>query len=530
MNVVGLSGNLWPIHLKPLPGELLSSWLVRLAHGHGLKLQTFCAMVFGRDKPIWGRDIDKLAPEWLITKLAECTGTSAQVVFGTTLKSYEGVLYERHQPNGNTKWILPVGVYHRTRRRHGLQYCPYCLKEDDTPYFRKHWRLALSTVCTRHQCLLLDGCPKCASPLVPHRTDMQGRQYFPHETMHVHCWKCGFDLRLAKAGKVKNKALVRLQVQLESVIENGYTDWAGNPTMHSLVFFEGVRALIAGMTSRHTKERLRKSATLDRINLDDWSRTRFEMMPITERRGIVDLLTLVLKKWPTNFTELIKDCRLRYCDLKGDSEQRVFWYENVIQEEAGCGYAPISKEEARAIANVVEVKHGRFSGATARRLYGHDINGRVPEYFPQPVTDDVYEELLTSIDHQVAGTLDRIERACLIRDKVMFATGRQLRLSERALAELTLDRVRVLVPEKVALDFFSVAKSPVQARAWVEWYWDRMRPQLQPEPSADHVFTSARTKCRFRRSAIGVKFHRLVEAAMLRRSIRNYGCWANSNA
>ncbi len=69
MNIAGLSGSLLPVHLKPLPDELLSSWLVRIAHGHGMKLQTFCAVIFGREKSIWNRDIDKLAPEWLVMRL-----------------------------------------------------------------------------------------------------------------------------------------------------------------------------------------------------------------------------------------------------------------------------------------------------------------------------------------------------------------------------------------------------------------------------------------------------------------------------
>ena len=39
----GLSGRLWPAHVKPQQDELLSSWLVRLAMAHGVKLHTFSA-------------------------------------------------------------------------------------------------------------------------------------------------------------------------------------------------------------------------------------------------------------------------------------------------------------------------------------------------------------------------------------------------------------------------------------------------------------------------------------------------------
>lgn len=74
----GLTESLWPIRYKPLPDELLSSWLVRLAHGHGLKVQTFCNLIFGNKLQVWNRDIDRLAPEWLIAELSSKTGASYQ--------------------------------------------------------------------------------------------------------------------------------------------------------------------------------------------------------------------------------------------------------------------------------------------------------------------------------------------------------------------------------------------------------------------------------------------------------------------
>jgi len=49
----GVRTALWPIRYKPLPDELLSSWLVRLAHGHGLKVQTFCNLIFGNRRQVW---------------------------------------------------------------------------------------------------------------------------------------------------------------------------------------------------------------------------------------------------------------------------------------------------------------------------------------------------------------------------------------------------------------------------------------------------------------------------------------------
>ncbi|WP_404990870.1 TniQ family protein [Duganella sp. 3397] len=153
-----LSSTIWPIHYKPLPDELLSCWLVRLAHGHGMKAQTFCNVIFGSQRQIWNRDIDRLAPKWLMDELTNRTGTPPEIVFKTTLRAYEGTLYRRFRSAGPLHCILVLQMYHRKRNGYGLQFCPQCLGSDSIPYFRKQWRIALNTVCTTHRKMLLDRC------------------------------------------------------------------------------------------------------------------------------------------------------------------------------------------------------------------------------------------------------------------------------------------------------------------------------------------------------------------------------------
>src|SRR5437588_3931180 len=120
---MSLTGNFWPAHTKPRPDELLSSWIVRLAMAHSEKLHTFCSLVWSREKQIWNRDIDKCADDKIIDVIADKTGTTRQRVLETTLSAYEGALYEKHNPRGNTLWLMPVGIYHRTRTLFGLQFC-----------------------------------------------------------------------------------------------------------------------------------------------------------------------------------------------------------------------------------------------------------------------------------------------------------------------------------------------------------------------------------------------------------------------
>lgn len=184
----------WPIHPQIQPGEILSSWMLRIAQANGFKAHTFYAQQLGRSREIWTRDIDHLAPDWLIALLAERTGASIEAVSATTLRAFEGIVFERINATGATRWLLPLGVYHRTRRAFGQQFCPVCLAADARPYLRQRWRLSINVVCAEHGVLLLDRCTACGKPLAPHRADILVGRGLPARASLRHCGYCRVDL------------------------------------------------------------------------------------------------------------------------------------------------------------------------------------------------------------------------------------------------------------------------------------------------------------------------------------------------
>lgn len=79
---------------------------------------------------------------------------------------------------------------------HGLQFCPACLAEDEVPYFRKRWRVAFYTCCTKHSTMMHDRCPACGFGVAFHRIEL-GRYGAADEEPLTFCHECGFDLRNA---------------------------------------------------------------------------------------------------------------------------------------------------------------------------------------------------------------------------------------------------------------------------------------------------------------------------------------------
>ncbi len=188
-------GRLWPAHPKPLPDELLSSWIVRVAQANGIKLQTLCWMLFGNERSPWNRDVDRSAPKWLIKTICEHTGTRYWDAYHTTLTTYRTILYPNRRRSGQLRWILPIRTFAMTRKGYGQQFCPKCLAEDQIPYFRKAWRVALFTFCPKHQVMLHDACPLCDVPVAFHRSDFGVEQGNMRPIFC--CYACGFDFRAA---------------------------------------------------------------------------------------------------------------------------------------------------------------------------------------------------------------------------------------------------------------------------------------------------------------------------------------------
>jgi ribosomal protein L37AE/L43A len=232
---VALSGRLLPLHLKPLPDEQLSSWLVRLAHSHGATLSSFCWQLWPQHA-LWNCDLDRVFDVPTLMVLAERTATPYERVLETTLRAFEGKVVARFSTSASPLWLLPPGLLYRVRPSHGFQFCSRCLAADPTPYFRRRWRLACTTVCLDHNCRLLDACPHCGAPVTLRRSSMT-----------IPCrWRChhchGHLAKGAMQQAVADPAVVAFQSSLMEGLEIGEVQ-VGNNRIDTLTFFEGLHPL-----------------------------------------------------------------------------------------------------------------------------------------------------------------------------------------------------------------------------------------------------------------------------------------------
>lgn len=354
---------LLPMHLKPKADELLSSWLMRLSHANGFLPHSFCSQLWP-GRAIWNRDIDHLSIPEVTRDLARLTAVSVQRAEATTLRAYEGVVFENYVLSGRTRWILPVGVWHRVHLRYGLQYCPECLATDQVPYFRRAWRLAFVTTCLKHRQPLSDRCPGCSKPVNFHhnkgiREDL------------IHCNSCGANLsRIRRPARAAVSAdELRAQRHFQEVLRQGWAQVGENRSLYSHLYLEGIWALTEmlligrghGLLDALIDEDLRPMATPPEwhFSIEDYA--------VPMRRVLMTAVHGLTRDWPDRFLRLADKHRIRASDVKREMPSLPFWLDDVLRRELFYNQYEVNDTEvSSSIRNLLRLG----LPLTQRNIYG----------------------------------------------------------------------------------------------------------------------------------------------------------------
>lgn len=325
--------HLWPVRYKPLPDELLSSWLVRIANGNGLKVQTFCNLIFGNGRQVWNRDIDRLAPQWLVAELSARTGTTLAAVQETALGVYEGVLYTRLKASGTLPWIQTMQVYHRKRDGFGMQFCGRCLSNDVQPYFRKTWRVSCNTVCLFHDCMLHDRCPQCKSGVAFHRMDV-GHDFIPESDALASCCACKYDLRGAPTMPISSYEVESAEshkLLCQRLCINSDDIRSAAALLEQMRLTHHLCGLLA---SRYETVTLRQH-TCEQLGVEDITLTAgkvaFESRPLAERHHLMQLVAWLEVDLGMRLRRAWRDKAVRYSDLLKGFDNPTFEYREIVE-------------------------------------------------------------------------------------------------------------------------------------------------------------------------------------------------------
>ena len=331
---LSLSGQFWPVRLKPYNDELLSSWLLRLSRAYGTDPRCFCATI-SRHAAFRGDDVDQVTDDHLLKVLADQTATPWAQVSESTLPGYLGFAIRKRPRRGLRPWVLRTGRHDGRHPR--LQYCPYCLQHDEDPYFRRPWRLTFVTTCAQHRCRLLDRCTKCLAPF----TIPQG----PSATDAITCcMRCQFDVRRARApqveAKVSHHRVIAFEVVLIEALRRGWCPLGRTLSVLTEEYLAVLLHLGRMLVSRRSSQDLRQ-AFCRQLGEPDFEpgfpspqKRSIEVLSVADRFSLLVLLAWWLDDWPTRFIAMCSQVQLSPGDLSHSFRFPPDWYEDVVEQVA----------------------------------------------------------------------------------------------------------------------------------------------------------------------------------------------------
>lgn len=332
-----------PIQPKPMKHEILSSWLTRLALSNGFFLNSFFTKILQCSPSLFSRDVDRNPPKELLLSLYQSTRYSKRSIYSMSLKAYEGSVYEHLSPNLLTKHLIPIGIYHRKRNRGGLHYCPKCLVEDQTPYFRKYWRLSFFTVCPEHEVLLRDSCACCGAYIAVHRHAISGKKYeLPLSDLRC-CSECSASLNQGPTDTIHHYISRTYLEFLRAFIEDKVSFPV--PISHWLCVFSGLWVLASCLTKSRSKGLGYRIEYASGIPLTSVKNHKgFDSLSSIDRCILMSAVFWLLEDWPCRLIALSKGTEFSYSVLS-DYSSIPFWVDKVFKEEFyGRHYFPSDQE------------------------------------------------------------------------------------------------------------------------------------------------------------------------------------------
>lgn len=341
----GLQGCLWPVHFKPLAGEILSSWISRIAGGYGLTLTQFVAMQMPKTLGI-GFDLDQVTDRGFLQSLVAGTGTADDDVVNTTFIPEDGLIYCDPIPL-HLEWIVPLALNSRHKQRSGLPFCPSCLATDAVPYYRKHWRYGFMPVCPVHG-VLETQCPACGHPYAYQGYD-HGRQTCLGSGALSTCRGCG--VRIERVEQTTGDAAAFVAEKQARIFEAMRERWIMVPNrgnVHIYPYLWGLRCL-ASIVQRSAGRKIALWFEREHEIHLPWDSPlpalALEKQPPKVRTCGLFIAHWLIDGWPERLVHLMDSLNLRLSDLLTKEKEWPFWLSDPAIEQPFKVSDPISHQQ-----------------------------------------------------------------------------------------------------------------------------------------------------------------------------------------
>lgn len=305
---------------RPLPSESLSSWRQRAALANGYRIFPVAPTESRRTDP-------DLAPRpEVIRWLANMHSVPETQLLGMTLYGLNGSLLRFGAGRPAPRWVLPL-KYSRHVRSTGIPFCPACLREDETPYFRLKWRLAFAGTCERHGQFLLDSCPKCQTPIWPGPCTQIALYRGKYVELHQ-CPSCLIDLR-----HISTDISATVPVHSIDQILAGTVSLAPRRTVPSNEYLLALWLACQLFIRSRSQARILSHRGEARELVEDLQPLQAkspEHLPLQPRHRLVTTATRLFNSWPDAFIDFCKAHDISGEHFSSDRHEMPCWMAEVV--------------------------------------------------------------------------------------------------------------------------------------------------------------------------------------------------------
>lgn len=348
------------VRRKPFPGESFSSWRQRLAIANGFHLYPLVPGEFKHS------DADLAWQDAPLVWLAEQSGLGLSEISDLTLRSLDKSLLLFGTGRAAPRWVIPL-QYSRRDTAFGSQYCPHCLAEDSTPFFRLRWRLAFSGCCPVHSCELLDECPRCGQPAWPRSASLRGLYKDQAYPVHI-CPLCEHDLRDAKT-------MPRINV-VDTLMSGANFANHVHLSNHAVCASEFAATLwtvsqlfIRNRSNRKIGKFETPEGHLARI-LQNVEARSVEYLNIAQRQALTNTSAALFRHWPQAFCE--------FCDRHGIAAEHVSvdrtelapWFRDVVDNHLAKHRRGITEHQVDEARRMLQAEKTKITKAAIGKIVG----------------------------------------------------------------------------------------------------------------------------------------------------------------
>lgn len=350
---LGTSGSLWPIHLKPIEGEILSSCLSRIASAQGLTLNQFLKMCLPSPVGV-GFDIDAITEPRFFDAICAGTGIAQRDLLRTTFLPDQGRIYSGndllHAP-----WIVPLRLKSPTQP--GLPFCPGCLTCNSVSYYRKHWRYGFFSVCPEHG-LLETHCSRCGHPFSYQGAD-RAKRISIGTGLSSSCHRCNhrFMPGVSPTTEEVISRVVQLQSDILDAMEVGWIQVPNKGLVHIHNYLHGLRQIasifhntVGKQTALWVGQQTGVSLIRDYVKAS----SALEKQTPQMRAFALFFADWLIQEWPMRFIAMMKSLNLTSAALLPTAVDRPYWMVDPAIEALSKAPIPVCDEEISGAQNYLK--------------------------------------------------------------------------------------------------------------------------------------------------------------------------------